>query len=172
MTIRPRTSFTFLTLVAALLVTPAVRAKRNPPVEVPPVVDGDIRYEAPHFSNPCNQNGGCVVAYDNATNAGLWFVQVYCTHYDADLERDVQDVFITELSVDSGKLLVANEKGKHFAIDLASRDVTGDSTGCSNSSWIECAFAATRHSPKRPGVLMLLGVGLAIVLARTRFRRT
>jgi hypothetical protein len=73
---RLRISVTIVSFLAAALAAPNIGAKRTVPVDVPPVVIGDVRYEAPHFNNPCNQNGGCVVAYDNASNAMLWFVEV------------------------------------------------------------------------------------------------
>jgi len=45
---------------------------------------------------------------------------LYKTDYNPELERDVQDVFITslELSVDKKSLLAINEKGQKFLINL------------------------------------------------------
>ncbi len=172
MTIRQRTWVVLVPILVATLAAPNVWAKRAPPVDVAPIVTGGIRYEAPHFSNPCNQNGGCVVAYDNTSNAMLWFVQVYCTHYDPNLEQDVQDVFITALSVDSGTLLVTNERGQHFAIDPVSRQVTGGPSGCTGASGSACALAKMGHVPTRGGLLMVISAaGLAAILARSRRAR-
>jgi hypothetical protein len=169
MNVRPRISVTLLPFLAAVLAAPNVWAKRAAPMDVAPVVVGDVRYEAPHFSNPCDQNGGCVVAYDNTSNAMLWFVQVYCTHYDPNLEQDAQDVFITALAVDSAKLLVTNESGRHFALDLASRQVTGDPTGCTSAAGTACAVARAGQLPQRGSFVMVIAAaGLATLLARSR----
>ena len=124
---------------------PAI-AKRAAPADVPPVVYDGARYEAPHFSNPCGQNGGCVVAYDDATGAQLWALRVYCTQYDPNLETDVQDVFITSLAVENGQLNVTNEKGLHFAIDLHTQDVSGDARGCQEAAAAGCTYSPTLSS--------------------------
>src|SRR5262249_18003501 len=100
-------------VVAAVILSanPAL-AKRGPPPAVPPVVYQGVRYEAPPsaFDNPCEQEGGCVVAFDDATGAQLWFVEVYCTQYDPNLELDVQWVYISSLSISDGHIAVTNER--------------------------------------------------------------
>jgi hypothetical protein len=159
-----------LVALMTFLATPTALASRLPPADVPPEVDGAVRYEAPHFGNPCNQNGGCVVAYDDASNAQLWFVQVYCTHYDPNLEQDVQDVFITSLAIEDGRVLVSNEKGAHFAIDPATRQVTGDARGCFEGGGLGCATFPRRPAPAHAWPVVLLGVGGLAVLARLRAR--
>jgi len=159
--------------IVALATLPALPAgaKRAPPADVPPVVDGSVRYEAPHFGNPCGQNGGCVVAHDNASNAVLWSVQVYCTHYDPSLETDVQDVFITALTGAGGNVQVANEKGQHFVIDPSTGQVSGDATGCGGGSSGGCSVAATAAVP----VASVVGGGVVLAglggLLRQRLRR-
>jgi hypothetical protein len=115
----------------ALAATPAF-AKRGPPPDVPPVVYEGVRYEAPPsaLSNPCGQEGGCIAAYDDATGALLWSVDVYCTEYDPNRELDVQWVYITSLSIEDGKISVTNERDLHFSIDVHTHAVSGDETGC------------------------------------------
>ena len=144
-------------------------AKRTAPAEVPPVVDGNVRYEAPHFSNPCGQNGGCVVAYDDSSNAMLWSVQVYCTRYDPNLETDVQDIFITSLAVQNGQILVTNEKGQRFTIDPATRRVDGDARGCDGSDG--CSLLARPWAPRTALAAAGLGfLGLAGMILRRKRR--
>jgi hypothetical protein len=126
--------FATATLTYLALNTGSSIAKRTPPPDVPPVVYEGVRYEAPPFSNDCGQNGGSVVAYDSATDAQLWTLQVYCTQYDPNLETDVQDVFITSLEIENGRLSVVNEKGLHYTIDLKTHDVTGDARGCGQAA--------------------------------------
>ena len=164
--------FALAAAVVALLASPAL-AKRAAPAEVAPVVDGNVRYEAPHsaFENPCGQNGGCVVAYDNATNAVMWSVKVYCTHYDPDLEEDVQDVFITSLAVENGQVLVTDEKSRHFSINPFTQEVTGDARGCEGGLGGGCGLLLSRVSPSAIwSVTGLAGLGLAAILLRRRRR--
>jgi MYXO-CTERM domain-containing protein len=151
----------FSTVALVVLLAGHAFAKRAAPTEVPPIVDGNVRYEAPHFNNPCGQTGGCVVAYDNASNAVLWSVQVYCTHYDTSVETDVQDVFITSLAVDHGQVLVTNEKAQHFTIDPASKRIAGDATGCDGGASDGCSVLdtpSTAMGSRMVGVLGLLGL--------------
>jgi len=138
-TVRSRPLAVHLALVCAVLAPSSALASRLPPAEIPPVVDGNVRYEAPpggfgNPANPCDQVGGCVVAYDNTTGALLWSVKVYCISYDPNLEEDVQWVFISSLALKNGQLLVTNERGSHFAINPATQQVTGDIRGCDPTS--------------------------------------
>lgn len=113
-------------------------AKRLPPAEVPAVTDGTLRYEAPHHVDPCSQSGGCVVARDAVTGEQRWVVQLYVTVYDPFLERDVQDVYISSLTLTDGVLSVLDEKGRRFDISTTTRAVSRPSgQGCSSapSSW-------------------------------------
>jgi hypothetical protein len=143
-----------LLALALLTLAGAAAAKRAAPFVVAPVVKNGIRYEAPHFGNPCGQNGGCVVAVDGS-GAQLWDVKVYCTHYDSAKERDVQDVFITGLSLEGDSLAVSDEQGRHFSIDLDTHAVSGDPSGCNASG---CSYDG------RPGrSLPAAGVGGVII---------
>lgn len=174
-TMRSGLNLCFTVAAAAAIALPAsdALAKRLPPADVPPVVDGNVRYEAPHAAveNPCGQNGGCVVAYDNTTNTVLWWVKVYCTHYDPGLEEDVQDVFITSLAVKNGQVLVSNEKGQQFSIDPATQQVTGDPRGCDDGGRGGCAFPPTRVLPSAFwSMAVLSGLGLATILLSRRRR--
>lgn len=156
---------TALALVATAGAGTDAWAKPGAPADVPPVVSGNVRYEVPHFVTPCTpeQNGGCVVAYDNSSNAQLWAVQIYCTKYDSDLEQDVQDVFITSLTLDgNGQLQVSNERGKHFTIDPATQKVSGDARGCGGGA-SGCGYATTRTGAPCLAFLVVIGlVGLVV----------
>jgi len=72
------------------------------------------------------QNGGHIEAFDARTNRSLWTLKVYDITYDPDEEPDAQDVFITKLWV-SGlvqkRLMVENERGERFTINLKDRSV-------------------------------------------------
>ena len=98
-------------LLCCLFVAPAL-AKRSPPAKVEPVKSADAEYRVPH------DQMGCVEAWDVRTGLLIWRKQVYVVRYDVDLEKDVQDVFITSVEVQKGKLLVKNERASEFELDL------------------------------------------------------
>ena len=87
-------------------------AKRAAPAKVTPVAVGKIEYRA-----PTNQMG-CVEAWDTASKEMIWRRQVYVVKYQVDLERDVQDVFITVLAVKDKSLIVSNERKSEYELDL------------------------------------------------------
>jgi hypothetical protein len=104
-------------LVLCCLAAPAL-AKRMAPKDVKPVVVKAVEYSAPTDAM------GFVVATDVATRKGLWREKIYTVTYIPDLETDIQDVFISELAVDGNVLVITNEKGARYALDLTTRKVT------------------------------------------------
>jgi hypothetical protein len=117
----------YILLAWALLVLPGetLWAKRPPPVAVAPVVYLGVTYEAPPWGIDVGipQNGGIVEARDARTNALLWRKVVYQIHFDPKMEGDVQDVFVTSLRIQGHDLIVANERGREFAVDLSNHGV-------------------------------------------------
>jgi hypothetical protein len=67
---------------------------------------------------------GFVIATDTTSHKELWRERIYTVKIDPALERDVQDVFITSLVEEKGSLIVTNERGESYALDLATRKVT------------------------------------------------
>ncbi|MBD9358062.1 hypothetical protein [Methylomonas albis] len=102
--------------------------KRSAPEEVEPVCLGNTRYEAPLWgkNRGLGQNGGHIVAIDQSTGQELWVVCLYEIRYDPNMEEDKQDIFLTSLTVDAAgsRLLAEDERGRQFALDLFSRQVT------------------------------------------------
>jgi hypothetical protein len=104
---------------------PRSACKRVAPPELAPVVIDSVSYSVLHFglAEGLEQNGGYLVANDRHTGKRLWLLKVYENKIDPNLERDVQDVFITSLKK-SGKLLeVIDEKGRHYSVDPKTRQV-------------------------------------------------
>lgn len=93
-------------------------AKRSPPKEVAPVRSGEIELRVPHGQM------GCIEAWDTNAKQLVWRRQVYAIRYDVELERDVQDVFIESIELQKSKLLVKNERGSIYELDLESLQVT------------------------------------------------
>jgi hypothetical protein len=100
--------------IAALLAgaTQLVQAKRIPPPEVKPVIHNGIKYTAPR------QHMGCVEARSAEKNGMCWMRQIYVVKYDLDLERDVQDVFIKDMALKNGALVITNERGHEYHLNL------------------------------------------------------
>ena len=102
------------------------KPKRVGPPDVAPVTVGDVRYEALPWGRErgLDQNGGYVVAKDAATGRELWVARIYRIEYVPKLETDVQDIFIRSLapSDDGHDLVVTDERGREFQLDLATHD--------------------------------------------------
>ena len=93
-------------------------AKRSAPVVVAPVVIKGVEYSAPHDAM------AFVVAKGVNSGKELWRVRIYEVRVNAALERDVQDVFITSLVAKDDSMLITNERGEKYALDLKTRKVT------------------------------------------------
>lgn len=95
--------------------------------EVAPVAAGGVRFQAPPFTRVAGlpRNGGYVEAIDIASGRRLWLVDVVGPQPDDGKEGDKQDLFLTELrlSADGRALLLADEAGRRYRMDLATRKV-------------------------------------------------
>lgn len=107
-----------VSLVALLLAVTPVTAKRSAPQPVAPVTANGVEYTAPP------EQMGFVIATDTKTHKELWRARIYAVRIDPNLERDVQDNFITTLVIEGGSLIVTNERGESYLLDLATRKVT------------------------------------------------
>lgn len=80
------------------------------------------RYQAVHWGKArgLQQNGGYIAVIDERSGREIALIKIYSIEYDADLEEDVQDIFIKKLSLDTTKptLWVENERGNVYALDL------------------------------------------------------
>lgn len=101
-------------------------AKRVGPPRVNSVTIGDIRYKAIHWGRErgFGQNGGYIAAIDVKTNKELWTLKVYDVDYEGGKEEDAQDVFITSMKAEDGKLIIRNEDGYRYSVDVQTRKVT------------------------------------------------
>lgn len=103
-------------------------AKRLPPEDVPSITVGDLRIDVIHWGREegFDQNGGVLRAVDTTTGATAWTLKVYEISYDSQMESDVQDIFITALRKPwlRNVLLVSDERGRNYRVDLATRAVT------------------------------------------------
>ncbi len=98
-----------------------ISAKRAAPTAVEPVHSGDVRYEVAGM--------GIVRAWDEKNNRELWNSTVYAVEYIPNLEKDVQDVWITSLAIEDGVLNVLDEKGRSYRVDAETGGVPKGDAG-------------------------------------------
>ena len=81
-----------------------------------------VRYEALPWGKArgLGQNGGYIVAIDEATGLEKWMLKVYDVTYDHEMEEDKQDVFIRKMAWGRNKrsLSMENDRGKTYILDL------------------------------------------------------
>ena len=96
--------------------------------EPAPVSHAGVRYQAILWGRVRNlpQNGGYVAAIDEKTGKEQWLVKIYDAPPSDGKEQDKLDIFITHIELDSDPryLLVTNERGAVFRLDLRTRGVT------------------------------------------------
>lgn len=106
---------------------PLPSADRGAPPAVPSIVSHGVRYEQNLRASEAEfgQVGGVLSARDASSGALLWSLKVYPNTRQPGLEGDVQDVFFrTMVSDEQGRLVIENERGARFAVDVAKRTVT------------------------------------------------
>lgn len=95
----------------------SISAKRKAPEEVTPITTDRIRYTAPQTLS------GFIEARDVVTNQLYWMRQIYVVKYNINVERDIQDCFITRLEIQDQKLLISNEEDYTYSLDLNTLEV-------------------------------------------------
>jgi hypothetical protein len=119
--IRPRFGV-LLGILTLILTSPvAVYAKRGAPRPVPPVVWEGIEYRAPLDWH----HMGCVQAFDVSSGHKLWETKIYHVWIMPLAEEDNQSVFISSMQIQGEKLLVTNENGNGYRLDLKTGRVEG-----------------------------------------------
>ena len=103
-----------------------LHADRNPPPRLPPLVREGVRYERRIGDEAVDgQVGGLLAAYEVGTGRLLWTLAVYDNRRDPMFEGDVQDIFFSEMRFEpDGSLLVVNERGERFRVDVEAREST------------------------------------------------
>lgn len=92
-------------------------AKRMPAPDVPSIAYHGVIYSAKY------SQGGIIEAQNATTKKLLWSKQIYQVHYIADLETDVQDVFIKNIKIKNGNLLITDEKDRYYSLNLKTRKI-------------------------------------------------
>lgn len=101
---------------------------RIPPPDVPPIEHNGILYvqEMQGITHGFDQATGYLIAYDAKTKEQLWAIKVYEVKQISGLEQDVQWVFFKSMTLipEQDKLLIENELGDRYLIDLQNRTST------------------------------------------------
>jgi hypothetical protein len=105
----------------------AKNKRRVAPDAVEPLILNGRQYDALHFGKArgLQQNGGYIVVTDAESGEELELIQIYRVKYHGDMERDKQDVFITEInqSDQADTIEVSNERGQTFELNLVTGKV-------------------------------------------------
>jgi hypothetical protein len=137
-----------IVVIFALFVgTTSVFAKRLAPTPVEDLVFNGIKYSV------SNVEMGYVEARDVQNNILIWRKQIYKVTYDVNLEKDVQDVYITNLQIEDINLLVTNEKGVVYKVDLKTGNGINDDGNISEG--------------KQSKPVLFISVGLVVFLICT-----
>jgi len=83
-------------------------------------------FSTPGSLRPAFSTAVVIAAIDEASGAQLWAVQLYETVFDANEERDVQEVYVNSLRIDSknGSLIATDELKRRWQIRLTDGHVT------------------------------------------------
>lgn len=100
------------------------KERAEPPTPEPVEIDG-VTYSALLWGKArgLGQNGGLIIATDTNTGEELWILKIYDVSYERDIELDKQDVFIERISADAGGLVIENESGRVFKVNLTDRSI-------------------------------------------------
>ena len=91
----------------------------TPAPVIEPVVCEGVRYTVPNDKGTV----GYVVATDLASGKELWRKTVFRVCLCPLIEHDVQWVFIRQMRREGGRLILVNERGKTYSLDLKTRRV-------------------------------------------------
>ncbi|KAB7646210.1 hypothetical protein [Polymorphobacter fuscus] len=116
--------------------SPAAVVSRLPPARVAPVTIGATTYRQVVGSTTPEpgQLGGMLGAFAS-DGAPLWRLKIYDNRRQGDLEGDVQDVYFRSMRADdAGGLVIENEDGARFRVDVTARTVTPLPAGASGAA--------------------------------------
>jgi hypothetical protein len=94
--------------------------------DVPSIVYRGYQYKVVHWGKARGlpQNGGYIAVTHLPNGKELALIKIYETKYDPEMEADIQDVFITKLTISGKRILIENERSEWFALDTRDFSVT------------------------------------------------
>ena len=111
-----------ITVVLCIILFSVLNAKRIPPAEVNPLKCGKYEFRVVHFpqANPEGLlNGGYIEIREIESGCLVKGMFTYHVKISEEIERDVQSVFIVNMSYDSGKnkIIIRNTRKQIFYLD-------------------------------------------------------
>lgn len=94
---------------------------------VPAPVVSPIRHEGVVYHAGGNGEDAFVLAKDEKTGKELWKAKLYHVQIDPLKEADVQMIFIKDMLLSGEKLLIQDEAGRCYGLQLATHRVQGES---------------------------------------------
>ncbi|MDM8535175.1 hypothetical protein QUF70_00305, partial [Desulfobacterales bacterium HSG17] len=70
-----------------------------------------------------NEHAFYIEAWDLNTDKLLWELEIYRIEPDKSVEPDIQDVFITNMKIESNILIIKNEENDIFKVDLETKEI-------------------------------------------------
>lgn len=116
--------------------SPKIDAKIAAPTTIPSIEHNSREYRVVHYSamnEKMDHNGGYIQVIDTISKKEVALIEIYPVVYDSSLEKDVQEVFITDVKKSDGKLFVENEKNELYLVDLETYKVQKQ-----NNSFFSC----------------------------------
>jgi hypothetical protein len=105
-----------------------IHMSRIGPPPLPAIEFEGKQYEQVMNGEPLGlpQRTGYMSVMDMDTGERIGEVRVYVVDYDPDLEADVQDLFFVSMELDKQgrRILIENEHGKLFAVEVDGLSVT------------------------------------------------
>jgi MYXO-CTERM domain-containing protein len=111
--------------------------------------------------------GGIIEARDPNTDQRLWQQQIYEVEVSDAIEGDVQWVFIASIWIDNGALMVLNERGGTYRVDITTQAVTTLSGSSVYSAEVPgCSLSSQVGNTSPDAVLVLLALLAPFALRR------
>jgi len=95
-----------------------IMTDRSLPSQIDCIVDGAKKYCAP-ISKP-----GFIQVLQSENDSLIWEKEIYKQIMDSTLEHDVQIVYIQSISLQNKYLLITNEIGSSFCLNLSDCQIT------------------------------------------------
>ena len=111
--------FTTTILMSVLMFPSLALAKRVPAPKIKPIIHEGVRYVAPNDQGTV----AYIEAWDVATGKRLWKRTVFTTWINPIMEHCIQWVFIQDMRLDDGRLVITSEKDKIYSLDLKTKRV-------------------------------------------------
>lgn len=101
----------FLLFFVLLFLSGSVNAKRVIPETPPSVIESGVEYSV-------STKQGFVEARDTETGEEIWVRELFRVEYSPHFEADVQSVHIVSLLIRDGELVLLDDRGAEYKMDL------------------------------------------------------